>query len=744
MSAAGDSSSNTSRSEKVVHLREAFKLALSLVLFYWLALWMNWDLPKYGALAIVLVSLDTTGASSAKGIMRVVGTTVGVAVGFLVLGLLNQDRWATMLAFASYLTVIGYFMLGSRYKYAWFCAGFVPLVVWAVNYPRFDSVFYFGTFRWLETTVGILIYTTVSMMLWPRRAGDRLKREGEDLWAGVRGLFDDYRQQLLQRELPAGAAELRAKVAGSLARTMSTLQDAYADTPEVSRKRRVWEVWRTAVRTFVDALELWRESIGDCRELDLDRLLPQLNPALEMLDNRLRRIGLLWGEPMASEDAPATDDNSQPEPLTVELDRSAAADLSHLQRAAVVGCVAQLEVLDQTSRELLRAMRVLAGLEHGRGSRVSSPQRDRFRPSGWDLGRLMEALLPAAAFIAGFFLWVFIYPPTGPLIPMFAGILSLVILQTPANPLALVGMFLLTILVVVAPVYFLVMPGLSTGFELLGFVFIYSFFFGYLGGRSPLLKTLPLMLFVTMANVTNQQSYSFAALVDGALMMVLAVACVTLVYSLFSSTRPEQTLLRGLARFFRGCALVTEEFDLFGSADRVAGQRLRKRHLESVILPAGERIRTAERHLNYKLHPDNSPDKVQRLLDSLQSIAYRLRSLEIAHDRLAPQSSEFADPILSVGTRVRELLRRVFERWACFDPGDAFEQHRVSLEDLSHDLGQQFDSLESSSGRDSLSDRTLSDLYTILGSVRGLIEATANAQLAINQINWQQWATPRF
>ena len=59
-----------------------------MVLFYWLALWMNWDVPKYGGLAIVIISLGTTGASIEKGLMRMVGTTVGVAVGFLILGLL--------------------------------------------------------------------------------------------------------------------------------------------------------------------------------------------------------------------------------------------------------------------------------------------------------------------------------------------------------------------------------------------------------------------------------------------------------------------------------------------------------------------------------------------------------------------------------------------------------------------------------------------------------------------------------
>ncbi len=67
--------------QTVMNMQQAFKLALSMTLLYWLALSLNWDLPKYGALAIALISLDTTGASLHKGIMRIVGTTVGLARG---------------------------------------------------------------------------------------------------------------------------------------------------------------------------------------------------------------------------------------------------------------------------------------------------------------------------------------------------------------------------------------------------------------------------------------------------------------------------------------------------------------------------------------------------------------------------------------------------------------------------------------------------------------------------------------
>ena len=70
-----------------------------------------------------------------------------------------------------------------------------------------------------------------------------------------------------------------------------------------------------------------------------------------------------------------------------------------------------------------------------------------------------------------------------------------------------------------SPIYWLVMPALSTGLGLLGLIFIYSFVFGYLGGRSPALKSGPIMMFLMMTGISNQQRYSFNGPVDGALMV---------------------------------------------------------------------------------------------------------------------------------------------------------------------------------------------------------------------------------
>ena len=127
-----------------------------------------------------------------------------------------------------------------------------------------------------------------------------------------------------------------------------------------------------------------------------------------------------------------------------------------------------------------------------------------------------------------------------------------------------------------------------------------------------------------------------------------------------------------------------------------------------------------------------------------QSIAYRLQSVEIAHERIARQSSEFPEPLVPLRSQVGETVQCVFDRWSSLARGDAFQQQRGSLEHLSRDLHQQLDALEVGRDPDSISDHVLTDLYTMLGCVRGLFDAMANAQGVINQINWTQWTTGRF
>jgi hypothetical protein len=66
------------------------------------------------------------------------------------------------------------------------------------------------------------------------------------------------------------------------------------------------------------------------------------------------------------------------------------------------------------------------------------------------------------------------------------------------------------------------------------------------------------------------------------------------------------------------------------------------------------------------------------------------------------------------------------------------------LQKLARDLERQFDVLTTNQSQVELDDRLLGDFYFMIGTIRGLVDAMTNAQIVINEINWRQWATPRF
>ncbi len=698
-----------------IPFQEAFKLALSMTLFYWLALWMDWDLTKYGAAAIVLVSLDTRGASLLKSAMRLIGTTAGLAVGLLALGLFAQDRWGMLIFFSAYLVLIGYVMQASRHQYAWQVAGWLPVLVWSTTYEHVDGYFHFATFRYLETSAGILIYTLIAALLWPRSAGDQLSREGDELWSGLQELFGFYRRHLKQGVLPAEAPGLQARLAGLTSQVAATLQAALVDTPTVIARKAEWERLRVDVRAMGDALELWRESTDDCRRLDLGRLLPQLESGLDSLGKRLERAGELWRSRSTGADVEDATDGALMEPLRLNINQPAATALPVFDRAALLSFVQQLELLDAKSRDLLRTLQALAGAQPDRQIDRTAPPADRDRASIWDPTRLRNALFPVVCFVAGSLFWIYTDPPAGPAIAAISASLSLAILVTPMNAPRLVPVILVVLLVAVAPVYFFVLPVLDTGFGLLTLVFLYTLLFGYVGVRSPAIKLVVLMCFVYVMDISNHQVHSFMKFLVMAQAMSLTLGIIAIVQMLVTPPRPEQTLLRSLRRFFHGCSRILDGYAPHRSGARA--RRLRKRHYASVVLPVPQHLRAVVKRLDFKMSPRDDAEKMDHLLNGLQSICYRLQALELAHGRADRASSDLTGSIGALLGQLRVRMEGVFDQWARFERCQTLNE-RAALQELSKSLEQELRTVAGDERLDQLDDQALTSVYALLGCAR--------------------------
>jgi len=731
--------------DRSTQVKEAFKLALSMVLFYWLALSMNWDLPKYGALAIILISLDTTGASLRKGAMRVIGTTFGLAFGLMAIAFFAQDRWGAMLFFAVYIIVLNYFMLGSRYAYAWFVAGFLAPLIWGATYGNTDTAFNFAAFRYLETTAGVIIFTLISALLWPRNASDVLVQQGTELWADIRKLFGLYRRQLTEGELPAEAVHLSAGLPGKISHMLATLDTAYADTPSVIEQKRAWEVLRVNALAVGDALALWAQTIDDSRLLVVKR--PEFTRAMDALDKRFGRIGALWQSAVDADGAsPADDDAALLQPVALEPEGAAAEELSHFDHAVLVSFRQQLYILDATSRELLGTLRALGGLDPSREHHLPAGAQDRYRPSFWQPERLIKASFPALCFVVAFIFWILVNPPTGPMIPMMAVSFGMSVIMSGLTPQALWKELiagLIVMILVAAPLNFLLLPKLSTGFELMSLIFVFVFVAGYIGARQPILKLLLLQMLVVI-NFTNDQAYSFLGLADGMLMLFLVLGGIAVLLTLVAPSRPEKVLLRSISRFFDGCVRIVSEFSLHRSEDGAKASRRRKRYYESMILPSSAQLQSVEKSLEYEAFPENTPDKVKQLVDGVQSIAFRLQALDIAYRRLVTRFPEQFELFGPLGQRLQEGLQRIFATWAGFEKTLALDDERAALQEISRELEQRLDARDPTRKSPRQDERVSEELYSVLGCLRGLIVAMQDTQRSIQQINWGQWSEARF
>jgi uncharacterized membrane protein YccC len=683
-----------------VQLQEAFKLALSVTLVYALGLWLVWPSPKNGAIAIAVVSLATFGQSWNKGVLRLLGTALGVVAGLVILTQFAQQRWAFMLAMAAYVTAVSYKLQNSRHGYAWFLAGMTAAIVWASSYQKIDTAFRVGLFRFVETAAGVVVYTIVSIVLWPRRSGPRVDQ-------ACRALAGDLRELFRLERASDTALELRAKIAAAVPQLEKELAAAFADTPAIRERKPAWRELPGRVRAFADALQLYRLAADDCRDLDL----AHATVALRAVGSRLDQIAELWNAPGAAAD------DALLEPVTLELPDTAL--FSHAERARLMIHAHELGRLDETSRALLETARVLTGHDEP-GPPPPRPPRT-LRASRWDYERLLRALFPALSFVACYVFWIFTNPPAGNSIPIIGIAFAMLLMLVPMNLFKVLKLLLLG-LTIMSPLYMVVMPWLDSGAALLALAFLVAFLLGLLGGKLAALRTMGLITFAIVTNITNRPSYSFLAVLYPMIMMFLGTALVMATYWFVSSFQSERLVVRSVARFHRGCARLLRARD----AER------RAYVFRSDLLTAVQQLRIAQLSL-----PQEAQAQLKHVNGALQLTTLRLQALGSTVDR----SPEIPDGLGRILADMRTTLERVFARWSKSAGAPALEEHRAEFEDLAQRIRAELDALVSS---ESLDEATLRDLWALLGAVRGLLEVMKETESALQEVPWDQWALARF
>ncbi len=147
--------------------KESIKTALAMTITYGIALQMGWDKPMWAGFAVAFVSLTTVGQSFNKAALRMLGTFMGVVVALTFIALFAQDRWLFILFLSTHIGFCTYMLAGRKHQYFWHVSGFVCVIICMDAGPNSINAFETALLRAEETGLGILVYSLVSILLWP-------------------------------------------------------------------------------------------------------------------------------------------------------------------------------------------------------------------------------------------------------------------------------------------------------------------------------------------------------------------------------------------------------------------------------------------------------------------------------------------------------------------------------------------------------------------------------------------------
>jgi len=533
-------------------------------------------------------------------------------------------------------------------------------------------------------------------------------------------LYRAYLEQMSGRGEAAEAQALSAQASQAKTRFDQLLDAASTDSYEVWELHRQWRGYQREVAELAVTLERWRESFAEVQDLDLQRLLPNLETFGAELDGRFVQLTR-----MLAKQAP----ERHPTVMDLTLNEAEVRSLSHFHKAALTVTRSRLQHLEQLTRSLFDSVNDIKGFGQAPGvaKPVPSPDARFVLDPDRAAGAVRMIIIVWLAFLAVVYVGDL---PGGP------GIVSMAVpigMALATSPQLLAGLL-----------YIFLMPKLSSfvGLGLMLFAVTFAICYLFAAPRQALGRVFGLALFVTVISVSNEQTYNFLTVANTAMMFPLVFLLLAITAYFPFDLRPESAFQRLLGRFFRSgeYLLSTMHWDPQHSPSRLDRWRKAFHARELAGLPV--KLGAWARSIDTKVLPGTSPDQVQALVTGLQALTYRMQ--ELLESRANPQAQflvqELLEDIRAWRLRVQEAFQRLSK-----DPaiGDT-ERSRAILGEILENLETRVEETLNKAAEGQISTQDGENFYRLLGAFRGISEALVGYITNAGAIEWGRWREARF
>lgn len=714
--------------------KEAIKTALAMTIAYGIALQMNWDKPYWAAFAVAFVSLATVGQSFNKAAMRMFGTLVATAAALTLIAFFAQDRWLFMLFLSLWVGFCTYMMGGTSQQYFWNVCGFVCVVISMGSGADSANAFRVAILRSQETGMGILVYSLVAILVWPTRSRADFDAATLKLAATQRELYRALFAQTINKQDTGQTQPLQKQLLQIQTGFGQLLEAAETDTYEVWEMRQQWQKFKDLSADFAATVAGWQGDISELPGLDIQSIMPTIETFGKELEKRFIQIEhMLKGHPP----------EYRPTPVDLPLDKPAVEPLPHFHRAALAVMRTRLLHLEKLSRSFFETVFDIHNYDQKDTVSVVKPRTRAVFVV--DPDRLTSVFRVMVTLWLTYIVLIYVPDmPGGPGLISMAGVYGMIVASSPQ--LAVNKMFKPVAggILFGAFVHMFVMTRLSSFIELGSLIFIVTFSICYLfaAPQQALSKLFGLGMFIQIAGITNQQSYSFLGIANTAMMFTIIFLLLAVIVNIPFSSRPEKMFLRLLGRYFRSCSYLVHTLGRDTQMKETRLQRWRKSFHTYQLISLPKKLSVWARFIDNKKLPGSSPKQVQSVLDDLQAHSYRMQELLREYSRPLPS---FLATELEQGAIVwRRRAENIMQTLAAENIAGTKESMYSRLDSLVDRLEQHIASTLNKSGVTTLSDNDRANFYRKLGAVRGFSDALVEYAGSAHTVDWNEWREERF
>lgn len=527
----------------VFRIHSAAQTALAFALTYALAFYWNLDRPFWAGFTVLMVSLPSIGQSLQKGVLRMFGTLIGAAVGLLLLSLFAQERIVLLSVLSIYMCMMLFFMLANAYySYVFFISIIVTLIIVLMAAHQPQDAFYLSVYRTEETTLGIAVYTAVTLLFAPRtslvtlRGNMRSLLEGHGVLFGMNGVADTDEKM---RRMYGQYVAMRDMAETTLQLVPAVRLESY----QVYRYRGAWERAVRCSAALLEAQRKWTGTFVALKDLDIAALFPDFNARmadLERLFAQLKAAGEEGALALEPVDVP---------PLA--LDEKAFEKLGATRRGLALTVRDLFRQQAELSRELLTlASPLLRGAPPPKPARapetrplaVIQPQQYAY----------MSQML--VIFWTSALLWIWFDPPGLESVAFLelTILLGMIGIMTGEDkPLSQVVTFAGGI-AFAGLLYVFIYPLLTNIVEFSLLMGLFAFLMTFLFPRREqnFTKQAFMLPWMSIGNFTNVPVYDFGQFLTGSSTLLLGISIISLIHYLFFMPNTQALFLQRQRAFF--------------------------------------------------------------------------------------------------------------------------------------------------------------------------------------------------